>query len=104
MNLQEQSDLVLTFAQVLQVNGQCTEETVLATERLSDTLGVRAAMIPTLARYSTNPFVQPLCAALLAGIIGALAVRYQLSSTLRLIAVCPCMIQQPADVLLSKSQ
>jgi uncharacterized membrane protein YjjP (DUF1212 family) len=212
MNLQEQSDLVLTFAQVLQVNGQCTEETVLATERLSNTLGVRATMIPswdglqleatertarlvsfasasptgvnmervaftmraideivagrlmssaalekikaishaapvstwlftvaaaagaaalsllygvqhitsvvlivasaaggailrrTLARYSTNPFVQPLCAALLAGIIGALAVRYQLSSTLRLIAVCPCMIQQPADVLLSKSQ
>ena len=199
MNLQEKSDLVLTFAQVLQVNGQCTEDTVLATERLSNTLGLRAAIIPswdglqleatevtdrlasfvsasptgvnmervaftmraideivagrlvssvalekitaishaapvstwlftiaaaagaaalsllygvqhltsvllvvesaaggailrrTLARYSTNPFLQPLCAALLAGIVGALAVRYQLSSALRLIAVCPCM-------------
>jgi len=209
MNLQEKSGLVLTFAQVLQVNGQCTEDTVLATERLSNTLGLRAAIIPswdglqleatevtdrlasfvsasptgvnmervaftmraideivagrlvssvalekitaishaapvstwlftiaaaagaaalsllygvqhltsvllvvesaaggailrrTLARYSTNPFLQPLCAALLAGIVGALAVRYQLSSTLRLIAVCPCMILIPGPHVLN---
>src|SRR5262245_3945035 len=47
MNLQEQSDLVLTFGQVLQVNGQCTEDTVEATERLSNTLGLRATMIPS---------------------------------------------------------
>src|SRR5258707_5429079 len=45
-----------------------------------------------LAHYSTNAFLQPLCAALLAGIIGALAVRHQLSSPFRLVAGCPCMI------------
>jgi len=32
--------------------------------------------------------LQPLGAALLAGIIGAMAVRYELSSSLRLVAVC----------------
>ena len=53
---------------------------------------VGAVLRRTLAQYSTNPLLQPLCAALLAGIIGALAVRYELSSSLRLVAVCPCMI------------
>ena len=46
----------------------------------------------TLARYSTNIFLQPFSAALVAGIVGALAVRYELSSSLRLVAVCPCMV------------
>src|SRR5215471_6923057 len=209
MNLQEKSDLVLTFAQVLEANGQSTEDTVAASERLSHTLGLRATMIPNwdglqfeaqegttrvasfapasptgvdmervastmqtidevaagrlppsaamvtvtavshappdpawlftlaaaagaaalsvlfgvqhlaavilivisasagavlrraLARYSTNPFLQPLCAALLAGIIGALAVRYHLSSSLRLVAVCPCMILVPGPHVLN---
>ena len=45
-----------------------------------------------LAHYSPNVFLQPFGAALLAGVIGALAVRYQLSSSLRLVAVCPCMV------------
>jgi len=209
MNLQEKSDLVLTFAQVLEANGQSTEDTVAASERLSHTLGLRATMIPnwdglqfeaqegstrvvsfapanptgvdmervastmqaidevaagrlppsaalvtvtaishappdptwsftlaaaagaaalavlfgvqhlaavilivisaaagavlrrTLARYSTNPFLQPLCAALLAGMIGALAVLYNLSSSLRLVAVCPCMILVPGPHFLN---
>src|SRR5262249_25241993 len=43
----------------------------------------------------------PLGAALLAGIIGALAVRYELSSSLRLVAVCPCMILVPGPHLLN---
>ena len=55
----------------------------------------------TLARYSTNTLVQPFCAALLAGLIGALAVRYQLSSSLRLVAVCPCMILVPGPHVLN---
>ena len=54
-----------------------------------------------LAHYSTNAFLQPLCAALLAGIIGAFAVRYQLSSPLRLVAVCPCMILVPGPHVLN---
>jgi uncharacterized membrane protein YjjB (DUF3815 family) len=38
---------------------------------------------------------------LLAGVIGALAVRYQLSSSLRLVAVCPCMILVPGPHVLN---
>jgi uncharacterized membrane protein YjjP (DUF1212 family) len=56
-----------------------------------------------LARYSANVFLQPFCAALLAGVIGALAVRYQLSSSLRLIAVCPCMILVPGPHILNSA-
>src|SRR5262249_58635792 len=55
----------------------------------------------TLGQYSTNPLLQPFCAALLAGILGALAVRYQLSSSLRLVAVCPCMILVPGPHVLN---
>jgi len=60
-----------------------------------------AVLRRSLAYYSANPFVQPLCAALLAGIIGALAVRCQLSSSLRLVAVCPCMILVPGPHVLN---
>ena len=49
----------------------------------------------TLARYSANIFLQPFAAALVAGVVGALAVRYDLSSSLRLVAVCPCMVLVP---------
>lgn len=209
MNLEEQSELILKFAQVLHANGESTEDTLAASHRLSKTLGVGTTMIPnwdglqleatagnahlvslvsaspggvemervacamqaideietgqlppsaalekitaishappaptwlftiaaaagaaalsllfgvqhltsvvlivisaaggavlrrTLARHSTNLFLQPFCAALLAGIIGALAVRYQLSSSLRLIAVCPCMILVPGPHVLN---
>jgi uncharacterized membrane protein YjjP (DUF1212 family) len=54
-----------------------------------------------LARYSANVFLQPFGAALLAGIIGALAVRYQLSSSLRLVAVCPGMVLVPGPPVLN---
>jgi uncharacterized membrane protein YjjP (DUF1212 family) len=54
-----------------------------------------------LAHYSANVFLQPFAAALLAGVIGALAVRYQLSSSLRLVAVCPCMILVPGPPVLN---
>jgi uncharacterized membrane protein YjjP (DUF1212 family) len=54
-----------------------------------------------LAQYSANVFLQPFCAALLAGVIGALAVRFQLSSSLRLVAVCPCMILVPGPHVLN---
>jgi uncharacterized membrane protein YjjP (DUF1212 family) len=209
MSLQEKSDLVLTFAQALHVNGQSTDDTLAAAGQLSSNLGLRATIFPgwgelqvqatdgtdravalgeaapigvdmervasamqtiddvdagrrppsaalqtlisishappdptwlftlaaaagaaalsvlfgvqhlaavglivlsaatgavlrrVLARYSSNPILQPLCAALLAGIIGALAVRYQLSSSLRLVAVCPCMILVPGPHVLN---
>ena len=209
MNLEQQSDVVLTIGQALHVNGQSTDDTLAATERLSNSLGLHATIIPSwgelqleategttrlvslvaasptgvhmervasamtaidevtagrlpptaalqtigaishappaptwlfalaaaagaaslsvlygiqhivavmlivlsaaagavlrriLAHYSTNAFLQPLCAALLAGIIGALAVRYQASSPLRLVAVCPCMILVPGPHVLN---
>jgi len=62
---------------------------------------IGAVLRRVLARYSTNPFLQPLCAALVAGVIGALAVRYNLSSSLRLVAVCPCMILVPGPHVLN---
>ena len=209
MTLEERSNLVLAFARVLYVNGQATDETLDAAERLGDTLGLRAKLMPRwgelqlqtedtddrlisaaeadpagvnmdrvaftlqtiealgagrlapaaameaiteiakrppartwsftfaaaagavalavifgvqhlaaaalifvsagagailrrgLARYSANVFLQPFCAALLAGVVGALAVRYQLSSSLRLVAVCPCMVLVPGPHVLN---
>ena len=60
-----------------------------------------AVLRRTIGRHSTNALLQPLCAAVLAGIIGALAVRYELSSSLRLVAVSPCMILVPGPHVLN---
>jgi uncharacterized membrane protein YjjP (DUF1212 family) len=54
-----------------------------------------------LAGISTNPFVQPFCAALLAGAVGAVVVHFQLSTVQRLVAVCPCMVLVPGPHLLN---
>jgi uncharacterized membrane protein YjjP (DUF1212 family) len=63
--------------------------------------GAGAVLRRWLAELSSNLFVQPLCAALLAGVIGAIAVRLQLSSESSLIAVCPCMVLVPGPHLLN---
>jgi uncharacterized membrane protein YjjP (DUF1212 family) len=60
-----------------------------------------AVLRRAVALYSTNLFLQPFCAALLAGFVGAVAVRFELSSTLRLVAVCPCMILVPGPHVLN---
>jgi uncharacterized membrane protein YjjP (DUF1212 family) len=65
--------------------------------------GAGALLRRALAQASANLFIQPFCAALLAGVIGALAVRYQLSSSLRLVAVCPCMVLVPGPHLLNSA-
>jgi uncharacterized membrane protein YjjP (DUF1212 family) len=211
VTLQERSDLILTFARVLYINGQATEQTVRAAETLGRSLGLRAKIIPRwgelqlqaedtsgrlfasmaadptgvdmdrvaatmlaiedlgssrlapdtavqalcrilrapptstvlfalaagagavalavifgvahllpvvlifvsaasgaalrrgLAKLSTNVFVQPFCAALLAGLIGAAAARYDHSSSLRLVAVCPCMVLVPGPHFLNSA-
>jgi uncharacterized membrane protein YjjP (DUF1212 family) len=211
MTLEERADLVLAFAQVLYINGQATDQTAAAIQRLSGALGIRAQLIfdwgelqlrvwekdaslaraiavsptavdmdrvvsamgaidalcagrltaaaasqairefaqappaPTwlfslaagagaaalsvlfgvqhlsavvlifisaaggailrrvLARYSTNVLLQPFCAALLAGVVGALAVRGQLSSSLRLVSLCPCMVLVPGPHVLNSA-
>jgi uncharacterized membrane protein YjjP (DUF1212 family) len=54
-----------------------------------------------IAHVSSNIFLQPFCAALLAGLIGGLAVRYQLSTALRLVVVCPCMVLVPGPHILN---
>jgi uncharacterized membrane protein YjjB (DUF3815 family) len=56
-----------------------------------------------LAKRSSNVFIQPFCAALVAGIVGAFAVRYELSSSLRLVAVSPCMVLVPGPHLLNSA-
>jgi len=65
--------------------------------------GAGAILRRALAQVSTNDFIQPFSAALLAGIIGALAVRYDLSSSLRLVAVCPCMVLMPGPHFLNSA-
>ena len=60
-----------------------------------------ALLRPCLARCSSNALLQPFSAALLAGVIGALATRYQLSSSLRLVAIGPCMILVPGSHVLN---
>ena len=46
MTLHERSELVLSFARVLQVNGQSTSETVAAAEQVANALDLRASIIP----------------------------------------------------------
>ena len=63
--------------------------------------GAGAILRRGLAHLSANLFLQPFCAALLAGVIGGLAVRFQLSSSLRLVALCPCMVLVPGPPMLN---
>jgi uncharacterized membrane protein YjjP (DUF1212 family) len=63
--------------------------------------GAGAILRRALAQLSGNYFIQPFGAAVLAGIIGGLAVRYDLSSSLRLVAVCPCMVLVPGPHFLN---
>jgi uncharacterized membrane protein YjjP (DUF1212 family) len=65
--------------------------------------GAGAILRRAVAQLSANDFIQPFCAAILAGLIGALAVRYDLSSSLRLVAVCPCMILVPGPHFLNSA-
>ncbi len=53
-----------------------------------------------LSSVGSNPFIQPFCAALLAGAIGVLAARFNVSSA-QLVAVCPCMVLVPGPHLLN---
>jgi uncharacterized membrane protein YjjP (DUF1212 family) len=65
--------------------------------------GAGAILRRAVAQFSGNDFIQPFCAAVLAGLIGGLAVRYDLSSSLRLVAVCPCMVLVPGPHFLNSA-
>ena len=54
-----------------------------------------------LAGLSHNVFVQPFCAALLAGVVGAGVAHLHLGMSQLLIAVCPCMVLVPGPHLLN---
>jgi uncharacterized membrane protein YjjP (DUF1212 family) len=63
--------------------------------------GAGAGIRRWLAGRSHNAFVQPLAAALLAGLVGAAAERLKLSSALLYVSVCPCMILVPGGHVLN---
>jgi len=54
-----------------------------------------------LATLSRSPFLQPLCAAFVAGLVGAAAIRLELTDAQRLIALCPCMVLVPGPHILN---
>jgi uncharacterized membrane protein YjjP (DUF1212 family) len=62
---------------------------------------VGAVLRRWLARRSSNLFIQPFAAALLAGMIGGFAFYLEPTSALRLVAVCPCMILVPGPHFLN---
>jgi len=76
-------------------------EHLLSIALIAFSAGAGALVRRGLARLSANPFLQPLSAALLAGLIGGLAQRLQLSSPLALIALCPCMVLVPGPHFLN---
>ncbi len=63
--------------------------------------GAGAGLRRALSHLTHNSFVQPFCAALLAGAIGAVAVRLHLGASQYLVAECPCMILVPGPHLLN---
>jgi uncharacterized membrane protein YjjP (DUF1212 family) len=76
-------------------------EHLLAAVLIFASAGAGAILRRRLGRISANIFIQPFGAALLAGVIGALAVRWQWSSSLRLVGVCPCMVLVPGPHFLN---
>jgi uncharacterized membrane protein YjjP (DUF1212 family) len=54
-----------------------------------------------LSGVSNDPLIQPLCAALIAGVVAATASRFQLSDQITLIAFCPCMVLVPGPHILN---
>lgn len=63
--------------------------------------GAGAVLRRLLMAGGAGPVLQAFAAAVLAGVIGALAVRCGISSTLRLVAICPCMILVPGPHILN---
>jgi uncharacterized membrane protein YjjP (DUF1212 family) len=78
-------------------------EHIAAAELIFLSAGAGAIVRRLLGRLSANLFLQPFCAALVAGVIGAAAVRCDLSSSLRLVAVCPCMVLVPGPHFLNSA-
>jgi uncharacterized membrane protein YjjP (DUF1212 family) len=54
-----------------------------------------------LSGFSSNPLIQPLCAAFIAGVVAAAASRFQLSAAITLVGFCPCMVLVPGPHILN---
>ena len=54
-----------------------------------------------LCGFSNNPLIQPLCAALIAGVMSAAVGRFQLSDAITLVGFCPCMVLVPGPHILN---
>ena len=54
-----------------------------------------------IGRLGDNALIQPFAAALLAGLVGAIAVHLDVTSLQWLVAVCPCMVLVPGPHLLN---
>jgi uncharacterized membrane protein YjjP (DUF1212 family) len=63
--------------------------------------GAGAALRRAASRLTGNAFVQPFLAAFLAGAVASLAVTLRLPVSLRLVAVCPCMVLVPGPHFLN---
>src|SRR5438094_659612 len=81
MTPNDRLELVLSLARVVHVNGQSTDETMAAAERLGKALDLHAWIIPRWGELQLQ-----------AG--GG-------DATLRLVAVCPCMILVPGPHVLN---
>jgi uncharacterized membrane protein YjjP (DUF1212 family) len=63
--------------------------------------GAGAVIRRTLARFTPNPLVQPLCAALFSGLTGAVAATHGFIAAPHLVMVCPCMVLVPGPHMLN---
>jgi uncharacterized membrane protein YjjP (DUF1212 family) len=63
--------------------------------------GAGAVIRRALGRFTSNPLVQPLCAALFSGLTGAVAATHGLSAAAHLVMVCPCMVLVPGPHMLN---
>ncbi|MET4278850.1 MULTISPECIES: threonine/serine exporter family protein [unclassified Bradyrhizobium] len=54
-----------------------------------------------LSGFSHNPLIQPLCAALIAGVVAAAVGRFQLSNAATMVGFCPCMVLVPGPHILN---
>jgi uncharacterized membrane protein YjjP (DUF1212 family) len=63
--------------------------------------GIGALVRRALSGFSSNLLLQPLCAALFAGIVAAAASRCHLTEASTLVAFCPCMVLVPGPHILN---
>jgi len=63
--------------------------------------GMGALLRRWLATLGRNPFIQPLCAAAVAGAVGAVATRFHFSDAQSLIVLCPGMVLVPGPHILN---